>query len=143
MFENLIEALRERGERITPVRTALLEIFSSRTEPFTPQELLRKLAERGYSANKTTVYRQLETLLRYGMVQEVHFPDRVTLYELTSENGHHHHLVCLKCQNVEDISFVTELEQQEKAIWKKSSFKVLQHSLEFFGICKTCQKKTR
>jgi len=138
---NVITKLREGGERITPVRSALLEILSKGHEPKTPQELLSSLGKKGFQANKTTVYRQLEALARYDIVREVRFADRTKRYELVSESGHHHHLVCLQCRRIEDVSFPTDLEQHEKAIWKKNKFKVLQHSLEFFGLCKSCQGK--
>lgn len=138
-----INQLRAGGERITPIRTALIEILSKSKVPRTPQELLAELGKKGFKANKTTVYRQLETLQRFSIVHEVHFTDRTKRYELVSESGHHHHLVCLQCQRVEDISFPTDLEKQEQAIWEKNRFKVFQHSLEFFGVCKSCQAKTK
>ena len=140
---SIIDELRRGGERITPLRTALIEVLSKSHEPKTPQELLLALAKKGFKANKTTVYRQLEALQRFSIIQEVRFTDRTKRYELVNESGHHHHLVCLQCQRIEDVSFPTDLEQHEKTIWKKNKFKVLQHSLEFFGLCKSCQGKGR
>ena len=140
MLTSPIEKLRDGGERITPIRTALIEILSKRQEPVTPAELLAALVKKGFNANKTTVYRQLEVLKRYTIVQEVRFTDCTKRFELVSESGHHHHLVCVHCSRIEDIIFPTDLELQERAIWKDNRFKVLQHSLEFFGICRRCQK---
>ncbi len=139
----IIKKLRAGGERITPIRMALVEILSKSHKPLTPQELLRALTKQGLGANKTTVYRQLGTLERYNIIHEVHFTDRTKRYELINESGHHHHLVCLECQRIEDVAFPTDLEQQEKTIWKKNKFKVLQHSLEFFGLCQSCQIKKK
>ncbi len=136
-----LKQLKAHGERITPIRTALLDILAKSHEPKSPQELLAALAKRGFKANKTTVYRQLEVLLPYSIIHEVNFADRTKRYELVNESGHHHHMVCLQCQRIEDVSFPTDLAEQEKAILKNHKFKVLQHSLEFFGICKTCQTK--
>lgn len=138
---SLLEKLRACGERITPLRKALLAILEKSRAPKTPQELLASLAKRGFSANKTTVYRQLETLVRYNVVSAVNFADRITRYEMVNENEHHHHLVCIECGRIEDVSFKTDLDEKEKMIWKKHTFKVLQHSLEFFGVCKQCLHK--
>lgn len=135
----IVKTLRASGERMTPIRMELLNILSKSTEPRSPQELRARLEKKGFSANKTTVYRQLEMLERYGIVQSVQFADRTRRYELVSESGHHHHLVCVHCERVEDISFPTELEEQEKLIWKQHRFTVLQHSLEFFGVCRRCR----
>lgn len=137
----IAEKLKAGGERMTPLRGALLAILKKSREPKTPQELLTSLAKRGFNANKTTVYRQLETLARYNVVSAVNFADRVTRYEMVNENGHHHHLVCIKCGLIEDVKFKTDLDEKEKMIWKKHAFRVLQHSLEFFGICKKCVRK--
>lgn len=134
----LIEVLQKSGERITPIRRALLESFCNFPKPQTPQELLAYLEKKGLMANKTTVYRQLEILIQTGLIQEVNFSDRSKRYELSSKD-HHHHLVCQNCKKVEDVHLDNDLDKQEKKIWQKNHFKVLQHSLEFFGLCKRCQ----
>lgn len=129
--------------RNTPIRTGLLEIVAKHREPLTAQELLQLLKTKGLVANKTTVYRQLEALVRFGILKEVHFADRTTRYESAVTDEHHHHLVCVHCQRIEDISLSTDLEREEKTIWKNKKFKVLQHSLEFFGICHNCNLKPK
>lgn len=137
----ILKRLRAGGERITPIRSALISILAKTHEPMSPQDILVALKKRGLPANKTTVYRQLETLEQYSIIQAVRFTDRTKRYELVGESGHHHHLVCVNCGRIEDVSFPTDLETQEKTIWQKHKFKVLQHSLEFFGMCKKCQNK--
>ncbi len=84
-----------------------------------------------------TAYRTLELFKDLGFIQKVQFQDKTARYELIKENEHHHHLVCIKCGNVEDIeineeSFVRQVEKQ-------SAFKVQRHALEFFGFCIKCQ----
>lgn len=135
--------MKAEGERLTPVRTAIIEILEKSHEPRTTLELLQSLARLGFTANKTTVYRQLKALTEINIVQEVRFADRTIRYEIMGKNGHHHHLVCLHCSRIADVVFPTELEKQEQIIRKKHGFKILQHSLEFFGICKKCQKKMK
>ena len=143
MSENVfIAKLLAQGERITPVRRALIAVLSKTQEPQTQQELLRQLKKKGFKVNKTTVYRQLEALEKNGIIFAVHFTDRNKRYELMDENGHHHHLVCLKCGCIEDAILMSDLKQQEKTILKKHKFKVLRHTLEFFGICGRCGKKS-
>lgn len=139
--EELLEDLKENGERITTVRRALIQILSKDHQPISVQEILQKLKERSIIANKTTVYRQLETLLKYNFVHEVRLSDRSVLYELANGKDHHHHLVCLGCGSIEDVSFRDDLERQEKNIIKSKKFKIIRHSLEFFGWCLKCQKK--
>ncbi len=127
--------------RNTPVRAALLAILAASKSPLTSQEMLRTLGQRHLKINKTTVYRQLEMLQKNKLVESVHFTDRVKRFELVHEHGHHHHLVCSRCRCIQDITFETDLTSQEKQIWRDHKFKVEQHILEFFGLCKACQKK--
>ena len=138
LSQKLIEVLKKSGERITPIRRALLENFCHYLKPQTPQELLTYLEKKGLMANKTTVYRQLEIMVQIGVIQEINFSDRSKRYELSSKD-HHHHLVCQNCKKIEDINLDNDLDKQEKKIWKKNHFRVLQHSLEFFGLCSKCQ----
>ncbi|MCX6779609.1 MAG: transcriptional repressor [Candidatus Magasanikbacteria bacterium] len=136
--QELIKELKKTGERITPIRRALLENFCNHPKPQTPQELLSYLEKKGLMANKTTVYRQLEILVQLGLIKEINFSDRSKRYEMASKE-HHHHLICQNCKKVEDINLDNDLDKQEKKIWQKHHFKVLQHSLEFFGLCSKCQ----
>ncbi len=126
--------------RSTPIRTALLAILGRNKKPLTPQEILFFLDKKGFKVNKTTVYRQLETLMTSQILNEVNLADRVKRYELADKHGHHHHLVCVKCGGIEDVVLSNDLKRQEKMIWQKNKFKVSQHSLEFFGTCHKCSK---
>jgi len=137
----IIEQLKKNKKRITPIRSALINILSKNLEPLSPQEILKKINRLGLTANKTTIYRQLESLTRDRLVNEIHLNDRTSRYELAGTKNHHHHLVCLKCKKIEDVTIPNDLKNQEKTVWEKNKFKILQHYLEFFGYCKVCQRK--
>lgn len=139
--QSLLADLRGKGERITSIRKAIVEILSGEHNPLSVQEIIAELKKKQLTANKTTVYRQLELLLFHKIVREVRLHDRSLRYELALGDDHHHHLVCIKCHKTEDISFEEDIERQEKIILQKKKFKVLQHSFEFFGLCEKCQKK--
>lgn len=127
-------------ERVTPIGLALFNVLSKIKKPLTVHEILVALEKKGITANKTTVYRQLENLQKNQLVNEVHFNDRNVRYELNEKDSHHHHLVCIKCKKVEDVDLPNDLHQQEAMVLKKNKFKVLKHFLEFFGHCQSCQK---
>jgi Fur family ferric uptake transcriptional regulator len=140
--KQLITDLKNQGERITIVRREIITILTENNKPLSANEIIKLLAERRLSVNKTTVYRQLDLLQEYNMIHEIRLNDRTRRFEISQkQEDHHHHLVCLKCKKIEDINFEEDLTRQERIIQKKKGFKVLQHSLEFFGLCKNCQKK--
>lgn len=140
-MQRLEKQSRQRGKRQTPIRRALLQILERSEAPESQSELLSKIQKKNRSTNKTTIYRQLEILKEQNIIQEVRLDDRARRYELVEKGDHHHHLVCENCGKIKDAKLPADLEKQEKEIWKKNHFKVLRHSLEFFGTCAGCIKK--
>jgi Fur family ferric uptake transcriptional regulator len=61
------------------------------------------------------------------------------IFEL-NEGNHHDHLVCIKCQTVEE--FVDAIiEDRQTAIAEKLGFKITEHCLYLYGICNNCQEQ--
>ncbi|MBM6838788.1 transcriptional repressor, partial [Clostridium saudiense] len=60
-------------------------------------------------------------------------------YELvhSDEEHRHHHLVCNKCKKVFEVQDDL-LEELEERIEKTYKFRILDHSVKFFGICSEC-----
>ncbi len=130
--EILIQRLRNKKKRLTPGRCKIIRIFCTFRSPITAEVLVKKV-----KINKTTAYRELYFLLKNNFIQEVDFGDGTKRYEL-KELKHHHHLVCLRCKSIQDISFDENLEWEEKRIQRNQKFLVLRHDLEFFGYCHNC-----
>ncbi len=109
------------------------EVLSTKIGPADVSELVKKM-----HVNKTTVYRQLEKLVQSGAVQELEFGDGKKRYE-AARDGHHHHLVCNNCHAVTCFELDNDLQDLEKKIRFKKGFKVMNHNLEFFGLCAKCR----
>jgi Fur family ferric uptake transcriptional regulator len=88
------------------------------------------------STNKVTVYRIMDYLYQNGIVDKMEFGEGKYRYEI--KKNHHHHLICTNCGKIEEVEgdFLKKLEEE---IYKTKRFKVKNHSLEFFGLCKDCQ----
>lgn len=136
----VIEYLKVKSFRITDVRKSVIEIFHKAVTPLSIQDILDELKSLKLTPNKTTAYREIEFLLTQGIIQEVDFGEGLKRYELSSHE-HHHHIICVKCKKVEDISINQDLSLDEKRIAKEKNYQILSHSLEFFGICSKCQKR--
>lgn len=138
-LDDILSALSEGGFRLTRLRKAVVEIFLGSTLPLSAADIIARLEKKKASFNKTTVYRELAFLKETGIIKEIQFlHERVKRYELTSLD-HHHHLICLNCKKVEDIVLEAHLEEQEEKIRRSTGFHVLNHSLEFLGICQACR----
>ena len=135
--DNVLEQLKLKGFRLTEKREAIINVLSELEKPISAPDLLSLLKTKKISLNKTTIYRELYFLRDEELVTEVQLGQNKKYYEISSE--HHHHLVCLKCESISDVHMDKELETAEKKIKKNNKFLVLNHSLEFFGLCQKCQ----
>jgi Fur family transcriptional regulator, ferric uptake regulator len=138
LSKNLLIQLKDTGYKLTTPRVEILKVLSLKN-PLSAQEVFEILKGRRLDVDLVTAYRTLELFKDLGFVQKVQFEDNVARYELVDGDLHHHHLVCIRCGNIEEISldetnFVARVEG-------KTGFKVERHSLEFFGFCRNCQEK--
>lgn len=134
----LLRAVKDRGHRLTKARRLILAILWSSRRPLSASEILSRCSRRKIKVDKTTVYREIAFLKALEMVREVQFGEGQQRYELTPED-HHHHIVCVRCRRVDDIVLEKDLDRAEKKIARLKSFRVISHSLEFFGLCSRCQ----
>ena len=132
--------LKDHGLKITPIRKGILNILRSSHRPFAVKDIINVLHKSIKRFDTVTVYRTLHTLKQKNIVQSVHWGGEALLYELV--RGHHHHIVCTRCGDVEDI-FESECAQTSKNVLKSSKkfFSITKHSFELFGICTLCSKK--
>lgn len=137
-LNELLAKVRTKGGRLTKTRIAILSGFLLAIKPLSPLEIISYLEGEKIQVNKTTVYRELSFLLENNLIREVRLLEgKAALYELSNE--HRHHLICLKCRQIQNLPANHQLCQQEKIINQQNDFKILDHSLEFYGLCKKCQ----
>jgi Fe2+ or Zn2+ uptake regulation protein len=134
--KEILNSFKEDGFRLTNIRKAILDLFYKSKKPFSCQDIQKYLKQNKISANKTTVYRELEFMKNRKVIEEFQVDDKVKRYEICS--NHHHHTVCLKCRKIKCVKLCKELRDEEKIIEKNNKFKIISHSLEFYGFCRKC-----
>jgi Fur family transcriptional regulator, ferric uptake regulator len=127
----------EWGLRKTKTRLLLFEVLGESNQPLAIPELLEIFIARKQGVNKTTLYREIESLVDLGVIRAVQIATRKISYELASHD-HHHHFVCTSCDAVTDVQFPEESIQKTEALLERQGVSITHHSLEFFGLCKTC-----
>lgn len=120
----------------TPARIAIKDYLVETKIPVDVRTIISFLRSKNLDTNKVTVYRALDFFCKNGLVDRVEFGEGKFRYEI--KKGHHHHLVCTKCGKIAEVEGEF-LKQMERQVYKNKQFKVISHSLEFFGICKNCQ----
>lgn len=128
--------LIDEGFRMTRLRNALIEILVDLGAPFSIDEMRGLLKKMRVPAHKVSVYRELVLFEEMGIIRSIHLQDHILRYELLVD--HHHHVMCTSCKTIEEIQLECDLEKEELRIAKKIQFASLTHSLEFFGLCKSC-----
>jgi Fur family ferric uptake transcriptional regulator len=135
--KEIISKLKKDGFRSTGIREAILDLFCKSKKLLSCQDVQKYLKQKNISANKTTVYRELDFLKSKKVIEEFQLDDGVRRYEILS--SHHHHTVCVKCRKIDCVELEQELKSQEMQIEKNNKFKIISHSLEFYGLCQKCQ----
>ena len=130
--------LKKAGLKITLPRLKVLEILEvSEQRHMSAEDVYKALLETGEEIGLATVYRVLTQFEDAGLVSRLSIDGGHAVFEL--EDGiHHDHLLCVSCNQIEE--FVDEvIEQRQRAIAKEKGFKMTEHSLYIYGICKRCQ----
>jgi Fe2+ or Zn2+ uptake regulation protein len=136
MNKELKKILHSYGHKATPARLVILEIFSKNSDPINAEKIFAKIKNK--NIDMVTVYRTLSSLEKSGLLRRVEMKKDSMYFEFS--NRHHHHNVCTKCDTVEDFENKEVEKVLEKIIKKSLKFKnIREHSLELFGLCKTCR----
>lgn len=140
MSEEFKKLLREKGQKVTPARVFILDIFSKKKEPLNALSVYKALlkSHKTKGINEVTVYRNLASLAEAGILRRVDLRKESVYFELA--NDHHHHIVCINCNTVEEFENNKIEEALKKIAIKSPRFKnITDHSLELFGLCVNCE----
>jgi len=125
---------------MTAIRQAIMKLFTEHGLPLSAMEAMLKLKQKGIKVNKTTIYRQLKSLEKSGVLDYVQIELGIEKYDLAKQE-HHHHMVCRDCKQVLEVSTTAAedaLTRLEQTLAETTKFGKIEHSLEFFGICQSC-----
>ncbi|MDK2888645.1 Fur family transcriptional regulator, zinc uptake regulator [Desulfofundulus australicus DSM 11792] len=140
-LQEALHKLKEQGVRLTPQRQEVLRILIEEAggeEHLSAEEIWRLVRKRYASISFDTIYRTLNLFVRCGLASELDFPDGCRRFEFAG-NGHHHHLVCLKCGRAEELAFCPE-DCLIRAQFEKPGFKITGHAFKIYGYCPKCQQ---
>ncbi len=126
--------------QVTRQRIDIAGVFLESRRHLSVDELYELLRNRGISAGRATVFRTLKLLNKSGVADEVDQGDKVTRYEVKTEDTHHDHLVCTVCDSYIEV-YSSQIEEMQEKLCAEHGFKPSSHRLDIFGICLKCSKK--
>lgn len=133
---------------MTMPRRVILDFLAGAEGHLSVKEIQTALLPVHPELGLTTVYRTMELLNGLGMVHRTAAADGQARYALKREGpqGHHHHLICTGCGRIIDYrDFAAEelalVRKTEEALARKHDFLILDHNIEFLGLCGECRRK--
>ena len=120
---------------ITKKQEQLLDELNNCDDELSGQELHRQLMDKGKSMGLTTVYRNLQILIKHGLIRSRHLPNGEVLY--TPVDRDMHHLTSVQCGETSKMEGcpVKDIHTPKK---NPKKFQLLFHTLEYFGLCQNC-----
>ena len=137
------QQLQSQSYKLTSQRESIVRvILEHEVEHLSAEDVYMLVKENTSDIGLATVYRTLELLSEIHVVEKLNFGDGVARYDLRNENNrhHHHHLICVQCNSVEEI-MEDWLGEHEERLSREYQFQVLDHRLDFRGICRDCRAR--
>ncbi len=142
MLDAIIGKLKESGYKFTPQRRIILDVvLNEEGKHLSTEEIYDIVKAKHPEIGLATVYRTLQLFSDLGVLSKLNLDDGCVRYEMNyHEDDHqHHHLICSNCGEVTEV-VVDLLDALESEIEKNHQFKIQDHKVKFFGLCKKCQE---
>lgn len=134
------------GLRWTLPRKAILDLLSRTPRHMNAKEIFATLQKHYPGIGLSTIYRTLDLLTQKKLLNRLYIGEGQSRYEYRSEaeTEHRHHIICTRCGKIIDYSdFLEEelalIKRTEENLAKKYQFRVYDHNIESYGLCKNCQ----
>jgi Fur family peroxide stress response transcriptional regulator len=137
-IESLHQLFCEEGLILTPQRRAILRAVLDLDDHPAADRVHAALVRRRVRVSRATVFRTLESFARMGIIAKTCHPGSAIRYDRRTDR--HHHLVCLSCDRVIDISD-THLDALPVPDTRPFGFVVSDFKVQLRGICKECREQ--
>ncbi|MBV8457140.1 MAG: transcriptional repressor [Acetobacteraceae bacterium] len=131
--ETIRRSLDRCGLRCTPQRHALMAFLTECKRHPTAAEIFEAVNHMDPRSSRATTYNNLRDLVRAGLVREVAVEGRAARFD--AKGMRHHHFICDRCGNVEDIEWYNVPRPASSSIGKRV---VRECELIFRGLCTKC-----
>lgn len=139
MHEGEKRASGKKAIRSSKQRQAVLEVLQMSKAHLCAEDVYQLVRVRQPKISLGTVYRNLEMLVEMGLINRATFADGKSRYEIAAGEPHHH-LICLKCGQIEDMPLCPLEKDRDIDIYMQNRhFQPVQHYFEVYGYCANCR----
>jgi Fur family ferric uptake transcriptional regulator len=133
-----VEALRERGLRVSSARRLVLEALFAAEGPIGAEQIANGLAGTLPRSDLASVYRNLETLEDVGLVRHYHLGHGPGLYALAGPEREH--LVCDSCSAVLAVD-PDDMGEVRSLIRERFGYEARFSHFPIVGLCEECARE--
>ncbi|MBU2547701.1 MAG: transcriptional repressor [Proteobacteria bacterium] len=132
--------LEDSGLGFTPRRARVLEVVGNSAAPVSAQDVIDRLRP-AQAINRVTVYRILDRLVEYGLIERLSAGDRSFRYGPAYGENHppHPHFYCTGCGRMECLD-MESLGLHLDALATRFSGRVDKIEIRIDGSCRRCLK---
>lgn len=131
--ESIKRSLDGSGLRCTAQRYAVLAFLMECTGHPTASEIFEGVNRLDPRSSRATTYNNLRDLVQTGLVREVAVEGRAARFD--AKDMRHHHFICDRCGNVEDIDWYNVPKPSSRSLGKRI---LREYELIFRGLCAKC-----
>lgn len=120
----------------------MLDAVLRKSELFDPDTIVDDLKKLGHRVSRATVYRSLSHLQDAGILRQVFFDNKKSLYEVIAGKPAYDHLICISTGKV--IEFSSEkLRELRDEICREHGWDPISHQLQIFAVSPEGKKKSQ
>ena len=131
--EAIKQSLEASGLRCTPQRYAVMAFLMEQHKHPTAAEIFEAVNRLDPRSSRATTYNNLRDLVQAGLVREVAVEGRAARFD--AKGIQHHHFICDRCGNVEDIEWYAVPKPASRSLGKRI---LRECELIFRGLCTKC-----
>ncbi len=131
--EAIKKCLEGSGLRCTPQRYAVMAFLIEHRGHPTAAEIFEGVNRVDPGCSRATTYNNLRDLVEAGLVREVAVEGRAARFD--AKGTRHHHFICDRCGNVEDVEWYDVPGPASKSLGKRI---LRQSEVIFRGLCAKC-----
>lgn len=135
--QQLSDALRANGYKVTPQRLAVYEALAATKSHPNAEMLYNTLQPKYPSMSFATVYKTVEILDKIKVIKILNTGEDSMRYD--ADISIHHHIQCTECGSVDDLMDINSSSLVKEAE-KLSGYDISGHQFYFFGVCPRCRK---
>ena len=135
--------LRERGFKVTPQRTLLLQVLAGQTAYLDAEEIYQLAHDQDASISLATVYRTLNLFADLDIIEHRYVePDHRREVFRLSEGPEQHYLTCIRCGS-RTLIHADLLNRMVSELVRRKGVSVTSACACFTGYCPACTEELR